>query len=164
MKIQNDHVVEINYTLKTDGGETIDTSDTGGPLCYLHGKQNIIPGLENALTGKGLNEKVSVRVEPKEAYGEREDELIQTIDKSQFPNFDEMKIGQQLQVQTESGHPLIVTVIEKAEEGLTLDGNHPLAGINLNFDVEVVSIREATSEELTHGHVHGEGSSCGHEH
>ncbi|PIK15861.1 peptidylprolyl isomerase [Halobacteriovorax sp. JY17] len=164
MKIQNDHVVEINYTLKTDGGETIDTSDTGGPLCYLHGKQNIIPGLENALTGKSLNDKVSVRVEPKEAYGEREEELIQKIDKSQFPNFDEMTIGQQLQVQTESGHPLIVTVIEKEEDGLTLDGNHPLAGINLNFDVEVVSIREATKEELTHGHVHGEGSGCGHEH
>lgn len=164
MKIQNDHVVEINYTLKTDGGETIDTSDTGGPLCYLHGKQNIIPGLENALTGKGLNDKISVRVEPKEAYGEREESLIQMIDKSQFPNFDEMTIGQQLQVQTESGHPLIVTVIEKAEEGLTLDGNHPLAGMNLNFDVEVISIREATAEELTHGHVHGEGSSCGHDH
>lgn len=160
MKIQNDHVVEINYTLKTDGGETIDTSDTGGPLCYLHGKQNIIPGLENALTGKELKDKVSVRVEPKEAYGEREEQLIQKIDKDQFPNFDEMKIGQQLQVQTESGHPLIVTVIEKEEDGLTLDGNHPLAGINLNFDVEVVSIREATKEELTHGHVHGEGSDC----
>ncbi len=164
MKIQNDHVVEINYTLKTDGGETIDTSDTGGPLCYLHGKQNIIPGLENALTGKGLNDKISVRVEPKEAYGEREESLIQMIDKSQFPNFDEMTIGQQLQVQTESGHPLIVTVIAKAEEGLTLDGNHPLAGMNLNFDVEVISIREATAEELTHGHVHAEGSSCGHDH
>ncbi|WP_372655504.1 peptidylprolyl isomerase [Halobacteriovorax sp.] len=161
MKIQNDHVVEINYTLKTDGGETIDTSDTGGPLTYLHGKQNIIPGLENALTGKGLNDKISVRVEPKEAYGEREDSLIQMIDKSQFPNFDEMTVGQQLQVQTESGHPLIVTVIEKAEEGLTLDGNHPLAGINLNFDVEVISIREATTEEIAHGHVHGKG---GHEH
>ncbi|ATH08076.1 peptidylprolyl isomerase [Halobacteriovorax marinus] len=164
MKVQNDHVIEINYTLKSDSGETIDTSDTGGPLFYLHGRQNIIPGLESALTGKEVNDKVSVRIEPKDAYGERVDQLIQKIEKAQFPNFDDMKVGQQLQVQTEDGHPLIVTIIEKSDDGLTLDGNHPLAGMNLNFDVEIKSVRVATENELSHGHVHGDGSSCEHNH
>lgn len=150
-------VVEINYTLTDDTGNTLDSSKDNGPLAYIHGMNNIIPGLENELTGKKVGDKLSVKVAAKEGYGERREDMVQTVSKADFETPDELEIGMQFQVQTEDGHGLIATVIKMEGDTIVLDGNHPLAGMNLNFDVEVVGIREATQQELSHGHVHHGG-------
>ena len=154
MQITADMVVSIDYTLTDDQGTVIDSSEGRGPLAYLHGKNNIIPGLENALEGKAKGDSLQVKVSPEEGYGERSDELTQDIPKQMFEGNDEIQVGMQFQTMTESG-PQVVTVTKVEEETVTVDGNHPLAGENLNFDVTIVDIREASAEELDHGHVHG---------
>lgn len=154
MQITADMVVSIDYTLTDDQGTVIDSSEGRGPLAYLHGKNNIIPGLENALEGKGKGDSLQVKVSPEEGYGERSDELTQDIPKQMFEGNDDIQVGMQFQTMTESG-PQVVTVTKVEEETVTVDGNHPLAGENLNFDVTIVDIREASAEELDHGHVHG---------
>ena len=154
MQITADMVVSIDYTLTDDQGTVIDSSEGRGPLAYLHGKNNIIPGLENALEGKSKGDSLQVKVSPEEGYGERSDELSQEIPKQMFEGNDEIQVGMQFQTMTDSG-PQVVTVTKVEEETVTVDGNHPLAGENLNFDVTIVDIREASAEELDHGHVHG---------
>ena len=154
MQITADMVVSIDYTLTDDQGTVIDSSEGRGPLAYLHGKNNIIPGLENALEGKSKGDSLQVKVSPAEGYGERSDELTQEIPKQMFEGNDDIQVGMQFQTMTESG-PQVVTVTKVDEETVTVDGNHPLAGENLNFDVTIVDIREASAEELDHGHVHG---------
>jgi FKBP-type peptidyl-prolyl cis-trans isomerase SlyD len=129
-------------------------------LAYLHGLGNIIPGLENALSGRALGDKFSVTVAPADGYGERDNEMVQSVPKSAFQGVDQILPGMQFQAQSPEGMQL-VTVIDVDGDEVILDGNHPMAGITLTFDVEVTEIRDATAEELEHGHVHGPG---GHHH
>ena len=160
MQIADKTVVSIHYTLTNALGETIDSSVGQDPLVYLQGAQNIIPGLENALTGKAVGDALQVTVEPAEGYGEIRDELIQEVDRSAFQGVDDIDVGMQFMAQTPWGEQP-VTVVKVEGDQITLDGNHQLAGETLNFDVEVVEVREATAEEVEHGHVHGAG---GHQH
>ena len=160
MQVQNDHVVSIDYTLKNDAGEVMDTSEQNGPMAYLHGHQNIIPGLEKALDDKSVGDSFTVSIEPAEAYGERDERMIQTVPRSMFQGVDEIEPGMRFQAQTEGG-VTVVTIKEVNGDEITLDGNHELAGETLHFDVEVKDVRPASEEEIEHGHVHGPG---GHEH
>jgi len=160
MQIAEKTVVSIHYTLTNTDGETLDSSVGQDPLVYLHGANNIIAGLEAALLGKTVGDSLQVSVEPGEGYGELREELVQEVDRSAFQGVDEIDVGMQFMAQTPWGEQP-VTVVKVEGDNITLDGNHPLAGQVLNFDVEVVEIREASAEELDHGHVHGAG---GHHH
>lgn len=160
IKIAENTVVAIDYTLRSDEGEIIDSSQGREPLNYLHGHGNIISGLENALLGKVAGDSLQVRIEPKEAYGEREDSLVASVDRAQFEGAGEVQAGMRFRAQTESG-PRVFTVTAVEGDKVTVDGNHALAGAYLNFDVKVVSVRQASREEIEHGHVHGPG---GHHH
>lgn len=157
--IANDLVVEFNYTLTNGEGQILDKSE-GQPLAYLHGASNIIPGLENALLGKTVGDKLTVTVPAAEAYGEYHAEMVQEVPRQMFQGVDNIQPGMQFQAQTEDGVQF-VTVKAVEGENVIIDGNHPLAGQELTFDVEIVSVREASQEELDHGHVHGAG---GHHH
>ena len=154
MQIAKDKVVAIDYTLKDDEGSVLDTSEGKQPLTYLHGASNIIPGLERALEGKSEGEAVSVRVEPGEAYGERRDELMQQVPRNMFQGVDELQVGMQFQASGQDGQETVVTVAAIEGDQVTVDANHPMAGVALNFDVTVREIREATEEEVAHGHSH----------
>ena len=160
--IQEGKVAAIWYTLTDDDGNTLDSNRKGGtPLPFLVGSGNIIPGLEKALVGKEAGDKLEVKVTPEEGYGERHEGLIQQVPSSAFEGAGgELQPGMQFQAQTEAG-PRIFTITAVEGEEVTVDGNHPLAGETLNFDVEVTEVREATDEEKEHGHVHGPE---GHEH
>jgi len=141
-------VVSLHYTLTDGEGETIDSSIDDEPMAYLHGAGNIIPGLENALVGKAVGDKFAVTVEPADGYGDIEPELEQTIDRAAFQGVDVIEAqGDQGEVRS-----ILVTAVDG--DNITIDANHPLAGVTLNFDVEVVAIREATEDELEHGHAH----------
>jgi FKBP-type peptidyl-prolyl cis-trans isomerase SlyD len=154
MSITSDSVVTIHYTLKDDAGAVIDSSNGGEPLAYLHGHGNIVPGLERELTGRSVGDKVSVRIPPAEGYGEYDKGLVQSVPRRALRGIKDVQAGMHLHAQTEQG-PRTVTVTRVAGDMVTLDGNHPLAGKHLNFDVAVEDVRQATEEELSHGHVHG---------
>ena len=160
MQVAENMAVSIHYTLTNDAGETLDSSIGGEALVYLHGKGNIIPGLEKALAGKSTGDKLSVSIAPEEAYGEYIEEMVQVIPRKMFEGIDNVEVGMQFHADVSSG-PGIVTVIKVEGDDVTIDGNHPLAGEALNFDVEITDIRAATDEELAHGHIHGAG---GHHH
>jgi FKBP-type peptidyl-prolyl cis-trans isomerase SlyD len=160
MQIAKDAVVTIHYTLKNDAGETLDSSAGGDPLAYLQGNGNLVVGLENALEGKRVGDKVSVKVSPVEGYGEYDKALVQQVPRRSFKGIANVQVGMQFQVQSDHG-PRAVTVTNVVGDMVTVDGNHPLAGQNLNFDIEITDVRVATDEELSHGHVHGPG---GHHH
>ena len=160
MRIAKDTVVSFNYTLTDDTNTVIDSSVGGEPLSYIHGAGNIIPGLESALTGKAVGDRMKVTVAPKEAYGERDASLSQVIPRDRFESSQEIEVGMQFQTPTSDGIS-VVTVTKVDGESVTIDANHPLAGVTLHFDVEIVEVRAPTSEELDHGHVHGPG---GHHH
>ncbi len=153
MKVAKNMVVSFDYVLNNDKGENLDSSTKHGPLEYLHGFGNIIPGLESALEGKNVGDQFEVSVAPKDAYGEYNPALVQTLNKDQFSGVDQVSEGMQFKVDTEGG-PLVVRVSEVNGENVTIDGNHPLAGQNLNFNVTIANIREASSTEIEHGHVH----------
>lgn len=158
--INKDTVVLFNYTLTNDKGEVLDKSQ-GEPLAYLHGHHNIIPGLESQLEGKSAGDKLIAIVEPADAYGEYQAEAVQEVPRANFQGVDDIQVGMQFQSQTSDGQVMLVTVKDVTEDTVTVDANHPLAGERLTFDVEIVELRPATSEELEHGHVHGQG---GHHH
>ncbi len=160
MQIADKMVVTIDYTLKDDEGTILDSS-TEGKFAYLHGANNIIPGLENALTGKSAGDEVDVSVSPAEGYGERNDTMIQAVPRDMFDSEQEIQVGMQFHAQSPEGEMIVVTVTDVEGDDITVDGNHPLAGVNLNFGVKVVDVREASQEEIDHGHVHGPG---GHQH
>ena len=160
MQISKNKVVTIDYTLTDEQGNVIDSSKGQQPLAYIHGIGNIIPGLEDALEGKQQGDALNVSVAPDQGYGERNEDLLQVIPRSQFVGVDDLAVGMQFQAEGQNG-PQVVTISSIAGDEITIDGNHPLAGVTLNFEVEVVGVREADSEELSHGHVHGEG---GHHH
>lgn len=155
MSIQQDKVALIEYTLTDDQGEQIDASN-GNPLAYLHGHNNLIPGLEAELEGKNVSDKFKITVSADKAYGDRTDALVQTVPDSMFQGIDSLEVGMRFEAQSEQGmHSVEVTAIDGDQ--VTVDGNHPLAGMALTFEVEVVGLREATPEEIEHGHAHGDG-------
>lgn len=155
MVVQNDSVVTIAYTLTDEAGVVIDSSKEHGDLAYLHGHQNIIPGLEEALEGKEPGENLTVTVPPAKGYGDRDDQAVFEVPRDRLPADAELELGMQFQAQDGNGQSRIVTLTNIEDDTVMLDGNHPLAGQTLNFDVEVRDVREATEEERDHGHVHG---------
>jgi FKBP-type peptidyl-prolyl cis-trans isomerase SlyD len=161
MLISRNKVVRFDYTLTDDTAHVLDSSEGGEPLTYLHGNGNIIPGLETALEGKRAGESLSVRIAPAEAYGERDDGLVQSVPREMFEDSDGIEVGMQFQSGDPDGNTRIVTVVGTDAASVTVDGNHPLAGVPLNFAVTIVEVRDASGEELAHGHVHGPG---GHQH
>lgn len=156
MQIAKNKVVSINYTLTDDAHNAIDSSDGAEPLTYLHGSNNIIPGLENALTGKSVGDKLKVTVAPEEAYGERVEDMVQVVPRDRFEPDAELEVGMQFQTPTDDDVS-VVTITKVDADSVTVDANHPLAGLTLLFSVEVVEVRDASAEELSHGHVHGAG-------
>jgi FKBP-type peptidyl-prolyl cis-trans isomerase SlyD len=153
MTIARNRVVSIDYTLSGDGGSVIDSSKGQEPLAYLHGNGMLVEGLEAALEGKGPADHVAVTVTPEHGYGVRDDSVVFGVPRAQFQGTEELAVGNQVQVLGDN-HAHLVTVIAIDENEVTVDGNHPLAGLTLHFDVDVVSVREATPEELEHGHAH----------
>ena len=154
MNIQNNSAVSFHYKLTDDDGISIDSSEGKEPLGYLHGAGNIIPGLEKALEGKTIGDSLTVAVTAAEGYGEVQKELIQEVAKEAFQGVDNIEVGMQFEAQTGQGGTVPVTVIAVTDEIVTVDGNHPLAGKNLNFDVTIEGVREASEEELARGHLH----------
>ena len=147
-------VVSIHYTLTNDEGEVIDSSEGAEPLNYLHGAGNIIPGLENALLGKTTGAKLQVAVSPEEGYGEVQPELLQQVPVAAFEGVDQIEAGMAFEAQDAEGNVRRVVVRSVEGDTVIIDANHPLAGVALNFDVEVVAVRDASEEEIAHGHVH----------
>jgi len=177
MVIEKNRVVSIDYKLVDDEGALIDSSDGGEPLVYLHGSGNIIAGLERHLEGKVAGDSVACDLAPSDAYGERDESLVFSVGKDEFEGTD-VEVGMQFEAHGENGAQ-IVTVVSVDGDEVKVDANHPLAGENLHFNVKIVEVREASAEELEHGHVHGahdcdgdcgcdggdcEDGSCGHHH
>ena len=160
MQIAADAVVLIHYTLKDDDGKVLDSSDGSEPLAYIQGHGNLVPGLEKALEGKKDGDALAVTLSPDEGYGTRNETLVQRVPKRSLQGSGEIRKGMQFRAQTDEGLR-VFTVTAVVGDMVSLDGNHPLADQTLHFDVEVVSVRAATAEELEHGHVHGAG---GHHH
>jgi FKBP-type peptidyl-prolyl cis-trans isomerase SlyD len=166
MQIAQNTVAQFNYTLRDDAGTVIDSSEGGSPLEYLHGNGGIIPGLEKAMEGKQAGAQFKIAIPAAEGYGERNDKLIQQVPRSNFGEIQKIEVGMQFQARTAHGMH-VVTVTKVDEENVTVDGNHPLAGQTLHFDITVVSVRAAEPHELEHGHAcnkHGDGGcgNCGH--
>ena len=160
MKVENKRVVLIDYTLRDDAGEVIDTNQGEAPLPYLHGFGNLIPGLEEVLCGREAGEHLSVTIAPEDGYGHRNEDLRMQFPKEQFESEHELQVGMQFEAETEDGVET-VQITEIDGDLITIDANHPLAGVTLNFDVSIREVRDATEEELAHGHVHG--PDCNHE-
>jgi len=156
MQVADNMAVSIHYTLTNDDGEVLDSSIDDEALVYLHGGGNIISGLENALHGKVAGDKFKVRIDPEHAYGELMEEMVQVISRDMFEGIDNIEVGMQFHADVSSGTG-VVTVVNIEDDEITIDGNHPLAGLALTFDVEVIDVRAATKEEAAHGHIHGAG-------
>ena len=154
MKVANHSVVSIHYKLTNNDGEVLDSSEGKDPLTYLHGMGNLIPGLEQELLDKAVGDKLQVTVAPADGYGELNEQMIQQVPASAFEGVDQIQVGMQFRASGPDGDVQLITVTAVDGDMVTIDGNHPLAGVELNFDVEITSIREATQEEIEHGHVH----------
>ena len=160
MHIEKNRVVTLHYTLRDEQGTVLDSSNGRAPLTYLHGKGNIIPGLEQALAGKVAGEKLEVAVPPEQGYGARDERLVQIVPRSRSPRARTSRPACRCAPSGPKG-PRLVSVVKVERDFVTVDGNHPLAGRTLHFSVEVAEVRKATHEEVSHGHVHGPG---GHQH
>jgi FKBP-type peptidyl-prolyl cis-trans isomerase SlyD len=159
--IETDCVVELQYTLRDDDGELLDSAGADDPFHYLHGSGQIVPGLESALAGLKVGDKKKVSIPPAEGYGEYDPQLALTVGKAQFPEGVNLEVGMQFESTTPEGYDAVFSVEKIEDDKVHIDGNHPLAGATLHFEVEVMGIRKATQEELSHGHAHGPG---GHSH
>lgn len=155
MQITDKTAVSFHYTLTNPSGEQLDSSRGEEPLLYLHGAGNIIAGLEAALAGKSAGDTFSVTIPPAEGYGELAPEMVQVVSKKMFEGMD-VEVGMQFHADVSHGSG-IITITEIDGDDVTIDGNHPLAGETLIFDVEVVDVRPATDDEMAHGHIHGAG-------
>ena len=155
--IGENSVVSMHYKLTDDAGNVLDRSESSKPLAYLHGAGNIIPGLEKALEGKGVGDSLKVRVEPSEGYGEVNPEGIKVIERSAFQGVESVEAGMTFEAKAPDGTAQQIVVKKVEGEEVTIDLNHPLAGVTLNFDIQIVGVREATKEELDHGHTHEGG-------
>src|SRR5688572_23052602 len=160
MRIGKNKVVAIDYTLTNPKGDVLDSSKGKEPLSYLHGAGGIIPGLEQALEGKSAGEDVTATIPPEQAYGTRNEQLVAAVSRKNFGDIKHIRPGMQFQAQTQGG-PRVVTVVGVEGDEIRVDANHPLAGETLKFDVKVVNVRDATPDEISHGHAHGPG---GHHH
>ena len=161
MTIENNKVVTLEFTVKNaDTNEVIESSEGGEPLLYLHGFNNLVPGLEKELAGKQVGDKYDVTVSPEEGYGVRDESLVQEVPKEAFQGVDNIQVGMAFTADGPQG-PVVVEVTKIEGETVTIDANHPLADVTLGFSGEIKDIREASKEELDHGHVHGPG---GHHH
>lgn len=156
MTVSKDSVVSIHYTLRDNEGNILDSSAGRDPLNYIHGRGNLIIGMEEGIEGKSNGDQFSLKIGPEKGYGLKNDQLVQKVP---LKSFGDQKVEAGMQFNTQNGQ--VVTVTEVAQDAVTVDGNHPLAGVDLNFEVEVVGVRKATQEEIDHGHVHGPG---GHSH
>jgi FKBP-type peptidyl-prolyl cis-trans isomerase SlyD len=156
MQVADNMAVSIHYTLTNDDGEVLDSSIGDEALLYLHGGGNIISGLEKALHGKAAGDKFNVRIAAEDAYGELMDEMVQVISREMFEGIDNIEVGMQFHADVSYGTG-VVSVVNIEGDDITIDGNHPLAGLALTFDVEVIDVRAATQEEMAHGHIHGAG-------
>lgn len=154
LTITDNLVVSINYTLTNDEATVLDSTEESGPMDYLHGADNIIQGLEDGLEGKQVGDKLKVRVDPEDGYGEVFTELMQVVDLASFEGVESVEAGMQFESETDEGELEIVTIKSVEGNEVTIDANHPLAGVTLNFDVEIVGVRKATAEEIEHEHVH----------
>lgn len=160
MIAEKDKVVTFHYTLKNAEGEQMESSQEGDPITYLHGANNIVTGLEKAMEGHAIKDSFTAKLEPEEAYGVRNEDNIQRVGLKRLKGIGKISVGQVLNLQTNKGQ-VQVTVLKVGRFNVDVDGNHPLAGQQLTFDVEIADIREASKEELEHRHVHGPG---GHQH
>jgi FKBP-type peptidyl-prolyl cis-trans isomerase SlyD len=160
MIAEKDKVVTFHYTLKNAAGEQLESSREQDPMNYLHGASNIIPGLEKAMEGRASGDEFSVTVEPEDAYGQRNENNVQRIPLKRLRGVGKISPGQVLNLNTKQGQ-VQVTVLKVGRFNVDVDGNHPLAGTQLTFDVEITDIRDASEEEIKHRHVHGPG---GHDH
>lgn len=156
MKAARGKVVSFHYTLTDDRGALLDSSRERGPFAYLHGYGNIVPGLETALEGTEAGFLSTVKVAPADGYGDYNPKAVFEVPRGQFPPEEDIQVG--MQVQGEGEHGIMnFRVVAVNEQNVVLDANHPMAGKSLNFDVEVLNVREATAQELSHGHVHAHG-------
>lgn len=160
MIVEKDKVVSFHYTLKNAAGEQMETSRETDPMTYLHGANNIIVGLERAMEGHSIEDEFAVTVEPEEGYGIRNEKNVQRVSLKRLKGVGKISVGQVLNLKTNKGQ-VQVTVLKVGRFNVDVDGNHPLAGVPLTFEVEVMDIRDASEEELEHRHVHGPG---GHQH
>lgn len=160
MKISENSVVIMHYSVMDREGTTIDSSYDHQPLSFIQGSGFLIPGLESALIGKEAKDNFTVDVDADDAYGQRHDELVQAVDRELFQGMEDIAVGTQLRATTEEGEQSVI-VIDVSDDTIVVDGNNPLAGIDLTFDIEILEVRAATEEELAHGHVHSDGG-CQH--
>ncbi|QMU62705.1 MAG: peptidylprolyl isomerase [Gammaproteobacteria bacterium] len=154
MMIGDNSVVSIHYKLTDNDENVIDTSEGAEPLTYLHGVGNLIPGLEKELVGKVENDALTVKVQPADGYGDVVEELVESVPKTAFQGVDNIEVGMSFEAQNPNGDMQRIVVKKVDGDMVTVDANHPLAGVELNFDVTIISVREATEEEIAHGHVH----------
>lgn len=147
-------VVTIHYTLTDESGEIIDSSQGAEPLTYLHGAGNLIPGLERELVGKTAGASLKATIAPEDGYGEFDPQMVETVPREAFEGVDTIEAGMAFEAQGSDGQARRIVVKEVSDDGIIIDGNHPLAGVELNFDVQIVDVREASEEEIAHGHVH----------
>jgi len=162
VNIEKNCVVAADFRLYDGDGELIDSSGTAGPLTYLHGAEELLPGLEDALAGHAVGDRLVVELTPEEAFGEHDNALVDRVPRANFPGVERIETGMRFQTEMEDGSPMVVTVVEVDERWVTVDGNHEMAGKHLRFELEVVAVRKASAEELAHGHVHAAGEECGH--
>jgi FKBP-type peptidyl-prolyl cis-trans isomerase SlyD len=155
MEITKEKVVTVEYTLRDEANQVVDTSTGRAPLTYVHGMGGMIPGFEAALEGKRAKESLAFVVEPSQGYGERNESLLFPVPRDRFQDIEDLEVGMQIQAQTPHG-VTIMTISRIDEQAVVLDGNHPMAGKSLFFEVQVLDVRDATREELEHVH-------CGHE-
>lgn len=161
MAIEQNKVVTMNFTLKDDEGNVLDSTEKGGPFSYISGTNMVLPKLEEALNGMLIGSKKNLKLEAKDGYGNYNDDAIQVVGKENFPEDIVLEIGMEYMANSPDGVKMPFTISNVDGEEITIDFNHPLAGKNLNFDIELLNVRDATAEELSHGHVHGAG---GHHH
>jgi FKBP-type peptidyl-prolyl cis-trans isomerase SlyD len=154
MKIAKDRVVAIEYTIRNQAGDVVDTSDGRGPLVYLHGHDQIVPGVEQAIDGLEVGKNLEVSIQPGDAYGDRDPAAILVLPRQAFPAEEDLEPGTMFRAYRPDGRPVIFSVVEASEEHVVVDANHPLAGQTLMVAVVILSVRHATGDELRHGHVH----------
>lgn len=154
MTISQDKVVAMHYTVTDPEGNKLDSSVDGEPLVFLFGHGALIPGLEKALAGKAVGDSFTATIAPEDAYGERHDQLVQSVPKNMFEGMD-VAPGMRFRAAGPDGREQSVIILDVTDDEVVVDGNHPLSGMQLSFDVEVLKVRDATEEELAHGHVHG---------
>ena len=161
MPLAQNKAITFNYTLKDDKGNILDTTKGSSPFSFLSGNSQILPKLEDALNGMLLGSKKIVKIDAADAYGEYNEEAVQKVERTNFPKDAELQPGMQFVTNSPDGHQMPFIISEIKEDNITIDFNHPLAGKNLEFDVELLDVRDATAEEIAHGHIHGQG---GHHH